>query len=121
MGNRLCIHEKDSPAQQDICGTAIDLINSQVSPVKALSLATIFIDGGKSSQPHYHKVMEEIYYFIAGHGEVIVGDETFAIEPGTAVFIPVGNTHQVINRSDERLKFVTADSPSFNPADIYYH
>jgi len=117
---RIFGHERHLPEEPDICGSAIDLINSARSGTKAISIATIFIDAGKSSQPHYHKFMEEIYYFLEGTGRVIVGSETFDVDPGAAVFIPIGVLHQVINSSNARLKFVSADSPSFDPADIYY-
>ncbi|MEY2519416.1 MAG: hypothetical protein QOF24_1175 [Verrucomicrobiota bacterium] len=119
MRLRLLADEKELPEQADICGAAIDLINAEVSPVRMLSLATIFIEVGKRSQPHYHKLMEEIYYFIEGEGTVTVGDELFVVEPGVAVSIPIGKIHQIINTGDRRLKLISADSPSFDPSDIH--
>ena len=103
----------------DFCGTALDLINSEVSQAKKVSIATIYVDAGKSSPMHYHKVMEEIYYFVEGTGTVTVGSQTFQVRPGSAVFIPVGERHQVTNNSDKPLKLISADSPPFNPDDIY--
>jgi mannose-6-phosphate isomerase-like protein (cupin superfamily) len=120
MRDRLFIHERDLTEQPDICGGALDLINSEVSKATRLSLATIFIEPGRSSQLHYHKMMEEIYYFIEGAGIVTVGSETFEVSPGAAVFIPIGELHQVKNHSDQRLKFISADSPSFDVTDIYF-
>lgn len=73
--DRLFADEAALPQQADICGAAVDLINSETSPVTGLSVATILIDAGKSSQSHYHRVMEEIYYFVSGRGRVTVGDE----------------------------------------------
>lgn len=118
--SRLFADEATLPREPDVCGAAIDLINKDVSPTKSISLATIFIEAGKASRPHYHKVMEEIYYFIEGEGEVIIGSEVFAVKPGVAVAIPVGALHQVVNRFHQPLKFLSADSPSFDPTDLYF-
>lgn len=118
--DRLFADEAALPQQADICGAAVDLINSETSPVTGLSVATILIDAGKSSQSHYHRVMEEIYYFVSGRGRVTVGDESFDVWPGVAVSIPVGKFHQVTNTSAEQLKFISADSPSFDASDIYF-
>lgn len=120
VNNRIFVHEDDVPPFPDLCGEAIDLINSEVSSAKKVSLATIYVEPGKSSPLHYHKVMEEIYYFVEGSGLVTVGSQTFEVRPGAAVFIPVGEPHQVINNSERRLKLVSADSPPFDPHDIYY-
>lgn len=118
--NRLLADEATLPQEPDVCGAAIDLINKDVSPTKTLSIATIFIEPGKASRPHYHRVMEEIYYFIEGEGEVVIDEEVLAVKPGVAVAIPVGAMHQVINSSAHRLKFLSADSPSFEPQDLYF-
>ncbi|MGH8092277.1 MAG: cupin domain-containing protein [Chthoniobacterales bacterium] len=117
---RLFVRECDVAEEPDLCGGALDLINSAVSDSRLISLATIFIDQNHSSRAHYHKMMEEIYYFIEGRGHVIIDDQQFHVEPGSAVFIPVGAVHQVINRGSSRLKFISADSPSYNPDDIHF-
>lgn len=114
------IRESDGKETPDICGSAIDLINPDIAGSKKISLATIYIDVGKSSRAHYHKVTEEIYYFLEGHGRVIVEDQIFNVEPGSAVYIPLDKLHQVVNDSTIRLKFLSADAPPFEPADIYY-
>jgi mannose-6-phosphate isomerase-like protein (cupin superfamily) len=117
---RLHIREADGQEVKDICGFAIDLINPEFAGSKKISLATIFVDPHKSSKPHCHEVTEEIYYFIRGHGKVIVEDQAFNVGPGSAVYIPLRKLHQVINTSSTRLKFISADAPPFDPKDIFY-
>jgi mannose-6-phosphate isomerase-like protein (cupin superfamily) len=117
---RIFIHEADVEEQPDICGAALDLINRDVSSSQHISVATIYVDAGKSSLPHFHKVMEEVYYFLVGTGEVMIGDERFEVSPGSAAFMPVGVVHHVTNHSVDRMKFLVADSPSYDPTDIFY-
>lgn len=117
---RIFVHEDDVAPAEDLCGAARDLINSELSSSEKVSLATIYIDPGKASPVHYHKIMEEIYYFLEGIGIVTVGSKTFDVRAGSAVFIPVGEVHQVANNSRETLKLISADSPPFDPKDIYY-
>jgi mannose-6-phosphate isomerase-like protein (cupin superfamily) len=117
---RIFVHEDDVEPVKDICGMAVDLINSEVSSARKVSVATIYVEPGKSSPLHYHKIMEEIYYFVEGTGTVRVGSQTFEVRAGAAVFIPVGEVHQVSNDSTKRLKLISADSPPFDLSDIYY-
>jgi mannose-6-phosphate isomerase-like protein (cupin superfamily) len=113
------VHETDRPQVRSICGSAIDLINTRISGSEKLSLAVIYVDPGMSSKPHYHKKTEEIYFFLEGSGRVIVGDREFEVRPGSAVHIPVLKQHHVVNNSTAKLKFISADSPPFDLADIF--
>lgn len=117
---RLHVRETDGQETPDICGTAIDLINRNIASAEKVSLAIVFINPGKSSTPHYHKVTEEIYYFLEGHGRVIVGEQVFNVGPGSTVFIPLQKLHQVINDSKIRLKLLSADAPPYDRSDVYY-
>jgi len=117
---RLHVREIDGHETTDICGKAIDLINPDLAASEKISLATIYIDPGKSSKPHYHKTTEEIYYFVEGHGRVIVEEQVFNVAPGSAVYIPLLKLHQIINDSSVRLKLLSADAPPFDPVDVHY-
>lgn len=114
-------HQRESEIHEspDVCGASIDLITPMTAGTRAISLATIFVEPGAASTPHFHKVTEEIYYFIEGEGKVTCGGETFKVGPGSAVYIPVGEVHWVENTSAKRLKFVSADSPTFDLSDIF--
>lgn len=47
---------------------------------------------GAGVEPHYHDC-DEIWLFSAGHGEVWLDDERFAITPNTLVYTPMGVVH----------------------------
>jgi mannose-6-phosphate isomerase-like protein (cupin superfamily) len=113
------MRENDGQEFPDICGTAIDLINPETAASEKISIAVIYIDPGKSSTPHYHKVTEEIYYFLEGHGRVIIEDEVYKVSSGSAVYIPLFKLHEVINDSAIRLKFLSADAPPYDLTDVY--
>jgi mannose-6-phosphate isomerase-like protein (cupin superfamily) len=65
--------------------------------LKNLVLSSTELNAGKATSGHAHKGQEEIYFFINGSGEMIVGDERFPVEEGDVVLIPDGAFHQVIN------------------------
>lgn len=47
---------------------------------------------GSGVEPHYHDC-DEIWLFSAGHGEVWLDEERFAITPNTLVYTPMGVVH----------------------------
>jgi len=117
--SKLHIRETDRREIKSLCGIAFDLITPKAAGSKKISFATIYIDPEKSSTPHYHKLTEEVYYFLEGNGRVKVGDQVFEVSHGSAVYIPVLQTHQVFNDGSTRLKFTSADSPPFDRKDVY--
>src|SRR5947208_5673267 len=65
-----------------------------------------------SQQPlHQHPESEQAYVIVRGRGQMIVGDEVFAVDAGTLVFIPPGTTHAIRNDGPETLVYVSATSP----------
>ncbi|HLC02818.1 MAG TPA: cupin domain-containing protein [Anaerolineales bacterium] len=73
------------------------------------------IEPGSSSNPHAHDQQEEVFYCLSGGGSILVGEDRLVLEPGTCVFIPQGEMHQLINdRKDEVLRVLSASSPPFD-------
>lgn len=84
------------------------------------------IPPGKANWPlHYHTCNEEVFYIIAGQGEVLTGSEVLQVKPGDVLRFPAGEkgVHQLKNTSDsETLKYLdfgTVNLPDvvFMPAD----
>ena len=117
-GKKLVIHESEGIAVPDICGTAIEIINSKTAGCKKVSFAKLIINPGEKSRCHHHEVTEEIYYITEGSGIVIIDDNKFNVFKGHAIFIPIGSKHQIINSGDSYLVFVCSDAPVFDPADV---
>ena len=57
---------------------------------------------------HRHTGQEEVYFFVQGYGEMIVGEEDsapFQVKPGDIVLIPDGAFHRVFNTGEMNLVF----------------
>lgn len=76
---RLVVHEDDGLRVPDICGVAIELINKRSSTPQNVSLATIILDAGKTSEAHYHKKTEEIYYILEGTATIVINDNRYEV------------------------------------------
>lgn len=63
-----------------------------------------------------HPDNDQFFRFETGEGKVIIdGDETF-VSDGTAVIVPAGSEHNVINTSSSQpLKMYTIYSPAHHP------
>jgi len=82
--------------------------------LKNLVLSSTELNPGKSTSGHTHKGQEEIYFFINGTGEMIVGDERFPVEEGDVVLIPDGAFHRVINTQSPPRVNTTSRIPEDN-------
>ena len=62
-----------------------------------------------------HKTVEEIWYFIQGHGQVWLSQEDknkiFDVEPDICITIPTGAHFQFRNTGNEPLCFIIATMP----------
>ena len=76
--------------------------------LKNLVLSSTLLRVGQQTQGHRHPGQEEVYIFVQGHGQMIVGDETdesFFVHAGDIVLIPDGAFHRVINDGEQNLLF----------------
>src|SRR5690349_5216775 len=64
-----------------------------------------------------HDDVDQFIRVEAGHGRALLDGEEHALEDGTAVVIPAGTRHNIINTSKtEALKLYTLYSPPEHPA-----
>ena len=73
-----------------------------------LVLSSTKLYRNQQTRGHRHAGQEEVYFFIAGTGRMIVGEETdapFSVQAGDIVLIPDGAFHRVINDGDTNLIF----------------
>lgn len=64
---------------------------------------------GKAAWPfHAHYANEEMFYILAGHGELRFGKERHAIEAGDFISAPADptNGHQILNTSASTLEYI---------------
>ncbi len=91
-------------------GTFRILIDEETSGAKHFSLLVNTMKAGIVGDPHKHTV-EHCWYVLSGKGTMIIGSETFPVEPNMAVFAPANTLHQIIVGPDEDLTFVVVYAP----------
>lgn len=98
--------------------TITSLLDLSNAPVKNQSLAEAFIPAGGSTQRHYHRDSEELYYITGGTGVMEIAGETRELVPGDAILIPPGAWHEIKATTD--LVFLCCCAPSYRNEDTYF-
>jgi mannose-6-phosphate isomerase-like protein (cupin superfamily) len=103
------------------CGGQIfNIFNRLNVPLTKLELAYCVFPPGETAEEHRHLWTEEIYYVVSGTGSVRVDDESYRVEKGTSIALPVGVWHQMVNDSAELLCFVSVNSCPYDPQDVHH-
>ncbi len=76
------------------------LISEELCGSGDMTLGLGELDPGKVHGIHRHPHADEIYYVLKGVAKVILGDEEIVADPGTAIYIPKGTNHGIVNQSD---------------------
>jgi mannose-6-phosphate isomerase-like protein (cupin superfamily) len=80
------------------------------------SVAVAVIAPGESSLLHRLK-NSEVYYFLAGSGEMQVGGDIARVRPGQVVYVPPGGVQKVKNTGSEELMFICIVDPAWRAED----
>ncbi len=80
------------------------------------SMAHFTLEPGSVSMAVAHRTVEELWYFTAGSGQMVVGDEVFSVERGISVHIPVGLRFQFRSDGEHPLEAVAVTMPPW-PGD----
>jgi mannose-6-phosphate isomerase-like protein (cupin superfamily) len=94
-----------------------ELLAHRNSCLRKQSLAEARLAPGQSTMPHYHPVVEEIYYILQGVGRMQIGDEVAEVGAGDAIAIPPGAIHTIENVGSETLLFLCCCAPGYEPTD----
>ena len=94
-----------------------ELLAHRNSVIRQQSLAEARLLAGASTTAHYHPRTEEIYYILAGHGEMQIGSDLRPVAPGDAIAIPPGEVHQITNPGPDLLKFLCCCAPAYEDID----
>ncbi|HET8679777.1 MAG TPA: dimethylsulfonioproprionate lyase family protein [bacterium] len=71
--------------------------------------STIFPRG---AVPAHHHSNEEIYVILQGEGQMTVGDETFPVSAGSAVYLPPNIPHELHNTGEGNLVTIFVYAPA---------
>ncbi|NEP16947.1 MAG: cupin domain-containing protein [Leptolyngbya sp. SIO4C1] len=80
------------------------------------SLAHAVVPVGQTSTPHALKT-SEVYYILSGQGEMSIAQETQAVEPGDAIYIPPDAVQFIRNSGTVPLVFLCIVDPAWQQAD----
>ena len=63
-----------------------------------------------------HQTVDQFFRFEKGHGKVVINGEETMVKDGSAVVVPAGSEHNIINTSEtETLQLYTLYSPPNHP------
>jgi mannose-6-phosphate isomerase-like protein (cupin superfamily) len=85
------------------------------SDAKNVVLGVSLFPPGSAPAGHVHPKEEEVIYIVSGHGKLVTPEETVALSPGVAVFIPVGLHHATVSDGPESLELISVFSPPVIP------
>src|SRR5579859_6628350 len=76
------------------------------SPIQAtaFSLGYVTLEPNGGQVPWHNQEQEEIYFVLAGVGEMCLGEERQIVTAGQAVYIPSGVFHQMTNIGSAPMK-----------------
>ena len=82
------------------------------------SLAEASLPPGTSTQRHYHRSSEEIYFLLEGEATLELDGETRRVAAGDAILIPPGACHEITAVSE--LRFLCCCAPPYSHDDTYF-
>lgn len=94
-----------------------ELLAYRNSAIRNQSLAEARLPVGGSTQEHYHRNTEEIYYITHGLGRMRIDGESREVRPGDAIAIPPGRRHKLWNIGTEPLRLLCCCAPGYENAD----
>jgi mannose-6-phosphate isomerase-like protein (cupin superfamily) len=82
------------------------------------SLAEATLEPGGETAEHYHPQAEELYYFVAGDGQMRLGDDEPAeVTTGDCVVIAPGTPHKLWNTGSTPLVLLCCCAPAYSHDD----
>ena len=97
--------------------TIRSILDRTNAPVQAQSLAEAFLPAGASTDRHFHKLSEELYFLLEGGGLMEIDGESRSVAPGDAILIPAGARHQITAVTP--LRFLCCCAPPYSHEDTY--
>lgn len=86
---------------------------------KHCQLVLMSLQPGEDIGSEIHTENDQFFRFDAGSGQVIIDDNTYEVTDGSAIIVPAGAQHNVINTSQtEALKLYTIYSPAHHKDGI---
>ena len=98
--------------------TIRSILDRTNAPVQLQSLAEATLAPGQSTDRHYHRLSEEIYFLLEGTGLMELDGHTRSVSPGDAILIPPGARHQITATTP--LRFLCCCAPPYAHEYTYF-
>lgn len=98
--------------------TIRSILDRANAPVQNQSLAEASLKAGQSTQRHYHRLTEEIYFILEGRADMEVDGDTREVGAGDAILLPPGAWHVI--RAQTPLRFLCSCAPPYSHEDTYF-
>lgn len=85
---------------------------------KHSQLVLMALNPGEEIGMETHSENDQFFRFEAGHGEVIIDDNKYEVSDGSAIVVPAGAEHNVVNTGSGQLKLYTIYSPPHHKDQI---
>ena len=95
------------------------LLDGELARAENQSLAEATLEPAQATERHYHREIEEIYFILAGGGDMEIDGDHSTVRPGDAVLIPPGAWHQLRAESEE-LRFLCCCAPPYRHDDTFF-
>ncbi len=76
-----------------------------------MNFALVQFQPGQEFMAHYHNVMEENFYILEGHVDIVVDGTVHHLGPGQFIHVEPNEIHYVINNGTETVKMVSTLAP----------
>lgn len=119
MSSRIRQRDDVSPVSEPTGAQARIYTSLDPADEAKLTVAEVWIDRGKATSAHLHKITEEIYVVVRGVGRLRLDDDVRDVHPGDCVVIKPGTVHEIGNEHDEPLVFIATCTPRVDRSDFY--
>lgn len=91
----------------------IDISEVLISPPlsERLKAGCTLLKAGEAVGQHTTENREEVLVILQGTAHVMIGQETQEVKQGHLIFIPKNQSHNVLNKTEEILKYVYIVTP----------
>jgi len=80
-----------------------------------MQLVLMTLQAGEDIPLETHEDYDQFIRVEEGEGKAIIGKEEFQLRDGSAIIIPAGNPHHIINEGAQPLKLYTLYTPPEHP------
>ena len=90
-----------------------ELVRPERGGSRNVSVAEAVVSPGESTRRHAHRLSDEVYLVLSGEGVVTLGAKSYAVEPGSCLFLPAGQAHSARCDGPEALRILCICAPPY--------